>query len=534
MAQCKKPKEGGAGSGRHKSVGDAIDEHNDQARKKMAASTVKQSAKPRTMGFIARFKEASADPSGAKGKRFRVTMLQEGLGNFGDCFYYTRSAIESAPPVFEGKKFMINHPSSFEDEVRPERDVRDISGYFENCAAEEADDGRMNLMGDLVVAGSPADPSDPFKRERVLILESLDYAKKHQDQDLVALSINAGGDFEEMPVAQFLESVEIPDACKPKLAEAVEQGVDTIRPVSAMRMAVSCDLVTTAGAGGSFNQLLEGGKGTMGKITQKQAKQTESEESEESEHEAAEKEAHEAEEGEEGEGLDSSGKDDDGAADKDADDQGDHADADQDKELIAQMLDKYVGKPAHSDDDLDAMKQAYESAMEAGYEGKEAEKVAGAHLKMCKQTAMKQAAAQKEADGGVGFDAKSGAVKDAGSSKDMQKNKESAKGGDMSTIKLTARVAFLESELAKGAFEKHKEKSLRESKLPRAATKKFLECVKTAKTTKEFDQQLATFKEAFSLRGEADETEGFVMGVERSSGIESSESGMDFSDCVAA
>jgi hypothetical protein len=492
--------------------------------------------------FVARFKEAVSDTAG-KGKRFRVTMLMEGLGNFGDSFYYSKAAIESAPPIFEGRKFMLDHPGEFDEANRPERSVKDISGYFENCAAEVTDDGRLALMGDLVVAGDPTDPTDPFKRERVLILESIDYSEKHTADDLVALSINAGGDFETLPIEQFMETADIPDACKPKLMEAVEQGVTQVRLVSAMQTATSCDLVTTAGAGGSINQLLEGSKRNM-KVNKnvREAGKTPKPGATPTDDDTA------AGGAAAGGAADGSGAGDDGDGDADgsgdADGQtGDHADAGQDEELIKSMLDKYCGQPDHSADDKTKMQQAYEAALEAGYEGKEAEKAAGAHMKMSKQAEAKQMQAQREADeaeaheaGTDGVLATKGpsTVGAAGSAKDMQKNKESARRaqGGNDVVKLTAEVARLSGELASMRLKEHMDKALRESKLPMSATKKFREAVKNVRSVRDFDEKLGLFKEAFGLRGEAQETGGFMIESEKQGGSDGEAEGFDFSDCA--
>lgn len=470
--------------------------------------------------FTGRFKESIDGGASGKGKRFRVTMLEEGLGNFGDAFYYTGDAIKSCPPIFEGKKFMLNHPSESEEEDRPERDVRDISGYFENCAAEESEDGRLALMADLVVAGDPSDPTDPFKRERVLMLESIEYAKKHAGQDLAALSINAGGDFDTMPIEQFMETGTIPDVCREKLLEAVKQGVTVVRPVRVMQAAVSCDLVTTAGAGGSINQLLEGGK--MKPAAKKPIDAAATQETEESaQHED--------------EGAADAGASDDVAADDEKG--GEHDDADQDEELIKSMLDKYVGDPQHSDDDKAMAKEAYQSAKEAGLEGKEAEKAAGYAMKMAKQKQAKESKAAMEAEEKAqqeagGLDVKAKPVGDAGSAAKDQKSKESAGGNTV--VKLTAEVARLSSELEAIRLEKHMDKALRESKLPMSATKKFRECVKNVRSVKDFDSKLGIFKEAYGLRGDAQSEGGFILSAEKQGGSDGGEVGMDFSDCAQA
>jgi hypothetical protein len=70
------------------------------------------------------------------GARFRVALIQEGLGNLRDGFYYTKQALESAVPAFEGKKAYADHPSRSEESDRPERSVRDIVGHYENLKLE--------------------------------------------------------------------------------------------------------------------------------------------------------------------------------------------------------------------------------------------------------------------------------------------------------------------------------------------------------------------------------------------------------------
>lgn len=501
--------------------------------------------------FIGRLREGAAAVQAAEGKRFRVTILQEGMGNFGDAFYYTPAAIQSGVPLFEGKKFMVDHPGVTEEENRPERSVRDIAGYFEKVTAEEVD-GRMELTADCVVAGDPSDPKDPFARERALMREAITFQQAHPEDALVGLSINAGGEYDTVPLVQFIESGDIPEACKPKLIQAMQEGVTEVCPVTELRSAVSCDLVTTAGAGGSINQLLEGGKTKMAKQT-KQAKQSKQAEAEAKQTETESKQT-EA-------GLDASGADDhdggdDSADDSAADDAADgqdaeHPDAEQDEELIRQMLDKYVGKPAHPDEDVEAMKQALTAAKEAGYEGKKAEEAAAAHLKMSRAAAAKggmateaeseaeaheseaQESEAQESDD-TGFNKGSATVGGAGSAKGMQKNKESAKPaqGGTSMVKLLARLAAAEAEIAGLRLEKHVDKALRESKLPNSATKKFRESIGSkCKTAAEFDGKLAVFKEAYSLRGEAEQDGGFILGAEKQDGASEVESGMDFSDC---
>lgn len=473
------------------------------SQKKKSTLPFKQSARARgSMKFMgsltAQLMEAGAQSDATKGRRFRVTLLQEGLGNFENSFYYTAEAIRSAVPLYEGSKAFMDHPAESEERDRPERSIKDIFGYFENVGIHLDDDGRNSLVADLVTI---IDPNSTHAR--TLLLESLSYSTSHPGQALIGLSINASGDFKTLPIDQFLSEVPMPDSCKSKVLEAKQRGVTMVRPVLEMKTAVSCDLVTTAGAGGSINQLLEGNK-SMGK---------------------------EAKEMEEGFDL-KAGKDDaDGAADGQT---GDHPDAAQDEELIMSMLKKYLGD-GFSDDDKSMAKEAYQNAREMGLEGKEAETCAGHNMKMAKHLQAKAAAmpeAGKIDDAAVKTHSpnpvSSGAApKDEQHAESAKKDEECKESNKQ--VKIMAENARLRQELDAMKLKEHTEKVLRESKLPMAATKKFRECLVGAKSIKEVDEKLALFKEAFSIRGESSE-DGFIFSVEKTEPQFESGS-LDFSDC---
>lgn len=499
--------------------------------------TQKQSAK---FNFIGHFKETGTDVStpsvpGQKpslpGSRFRVTLLQEGLGNLDDCYYYGSQAITSAAKIYEGKKIFVDHPSKTGEVDLPERSVKDILGYFENVAAEQAADGRFSLMGDLVTLQDPS-----LSQYRALMLESLAFSEKHPGQELVGLSINASGDFDTVPVEQFLKSGNIPESCLEKIQEAVSRGITMIRPVTEMKSAVSCDLVTTAGAGGKINQLLEGEK-------KRKAMN-------EKDKEAAEKKAKEAAEKEKEAKKEAAGPDA-GAPGDPSDDEpgvdgqdGDHPDAEQDEKLIMDMLTKYLGN-GFSDQDKQLMAQHHQAAMEMGLEGKEAEEVAGHSMKMAKHMMSKQqpapgadpqAPAQESGDGTPGSDAgikvKPSSSVTASSPSRKDQVQESSKGKPGMT-ELVGKVAKLEAELATMRLKESADKALRESGLPMKATKKFRESIlPTIKSEADLTKEVSKFKEAYALGGEATEP-GFMLGAEKSNDVGGGESGsLDFSDCV--
>lgn len=474
--------------------------------------------KAEKLNFLGRLKEAnSADLGNLPGTRFEAILLQEGMGNLDDCYYYTKEAIQSCPPLFEGKKLFIDHPDLMEEKTRPERSVRDVAGWFEGCRVVEADDGRLMLMGEAVLSQSP----DIFPY-RVRMTESIAYTKTHPNQDFVAFSINAGGDFDTIPIEHFLQSEKIPESCMPKIQEAMNRGVSMVRPVRRMTSATSCDLVTEAGAGGKIAQLLERERGNM-KIKEAEKKETDKKEAD----------AKEAKAKEDGAGGDAA-----------------HPDKKQDEDLIKGMMKKYLGD-GFSDEDHGMAKEAYEHAMKhCGGDQDEAMKMAGYSLKMARsmkaaagpEATMQQAekpaeeAAKESAEPGFG----GGAKKDgegfnspkagpaAASVPHQDQVTESASGKSAKReTELLAENARLKLELESERLEKFIDKTLRESRLPMSATKKFRESIKSVKTEKEVGERFGWFKEAY-LAGEGD-ADGFIVSPEKSSG--KSDGGMSFADC---
>jgi len=192
----------------------------------------------------------SLSDDGVGPTKFRVVLLQEGLGNFGDAFYYHRDALDSAVPVFTGSKIYADHPTKIDEEIRPERSVRDVLGHFENLSVEEDKSGRAQLMGDLSIL-----PDKPFEWARALMLHSIEHAKKFPDKNFIGLSINASGDADPASIDDVIK--EAPESARPKLIEAKQNGIESVKVVRLIKSAVSCDLVTEAGAGGKIINYLE-------------------------------------------------------------------------------------------------------------------------------------------------------------------------------------------------------------------------------------------------------------------------------------
>lgn len=421
---------------------------------------------------------------------FKVALIQEGLGNLKDAFYYSKKALESAVTEFEGKKCFADHPSRSEEIDRPERSVRDIVGHFENVHLEENDDGSSMLCADLVML-----PEETNRWARSLVKHSIDYAKKYPDKNLIGLSINASGDADPVKIDQFLAS-DIPSSAKPKLMKAKEQGLTEVRVVSAIRDAVSTDLVTEPGAKGKVLEMLEKEK-AMGKNGMPAV---------ESEDEAMKQKKE----------NDMEGKKEDGAGDEG------HDDAAQDKALIMDMIKKHMGD-GHgdmSDEECEAAHQAYEAHKEMGADDDKASEKAADAMKLAKHMAAKQAEAEDEGS----------ADDDSAPPTSMAKSHEAD-----TVIKLTARVSFLERELNKEKLSKYLDTKLAESKLGRAETDKLRNLIGTPKSTSEIDKTIKIFTEAYNAapRGESNRSANiFLTSVEKQTPSNEGKGKFNFGECV--
>lgn len=197
-------------------------------------------------------RESSYRDNGIGPSKFRVVILQEGLGNLRDASWYSKEAIASAVSVFEGAKCFVNHPSASEESDRPERDVRDIAGHFENCEATTASDGRARLEADLIMLQDPA-----VGPVRTKLVTAIDYSKKFPEKNFVGLSINANGESIPMLIDALGGGFKVPESCRSKLEAAKQMGISEIKYVDKITDAVSCDIVTEPGAGGRVLEIIE-------------------------------------------------------------------------------------------------------------------------------------------------------------------------------------------------------------------------------------------------------------------------------------
>jgi hypothetical protein len=460
-----------------------------------------------------RFKESNSGGAVATdGKRFSVVLIKEGLGNLKDLCYYTREALAqaAAEKVFEGKKLYIDHPSETDEVNRPERSVRDVAGYFENVTFQVVGD-RAQLGGDLVVL-----PGAAFDAARTLMKESVAYSLQHPG-DLIGLSINASGDADEKDLEAFLKESAIPAEVMPKFLKAKEQGATVVRVVNKIESAVSCDLVTEAGAGGRVVKILEQEKVIMKKKIV---------ESEAAKHESEEKKV-EGEEAHEAVGAETpaqGGEEEAPAADAA------HADAAQDKELIKKMIAKHMGDGGGFDEaDEAACEAAHKMACEAGMEGEEAEKAACYSMKLAKHAKGKMEAEAMEAE----EKKESGAAELTPPVHGVSPGKPGPIGKEAeAVVKLTAENTKLRESLKKFELEKALDKTLRESGLPMSATKEFRKLVVGCKSEKEISEKFQVFSEAYKLGGGEAGGLAFVITPEKQETEFGSSNALSFEDCT--
>lgn len=388
--------------------------------------------------------------------KFKAVMIQEGLGNFGTAFFYTKEALQSAVSVFEGRKIYADHPSKSEEEDRPERSVRDVLGHFENVHYVENEAGQGELVADVVIL-----PDEPFEWARALMRHAHDYAKKYPDKSFIGLSINAMGDAIDTPTEKIIESTSEP--IRQKLLQALEMGIESVRVCSKITDAISCDLVTEAGAGGKVTQLIEGERMDKKEEMEKQADQKDPSQL-----------APEA---------------------KQNDEEG-HDDAAKDLELILSVLDKMglTEEPEREEAKKLAL-EAYE-CMKAEGMGEGAIHGVEGVLRMAKKEMAKKAA---EADA-----EKSDDMKDE-EKKEMEEGvKESARLGDLEkeNLELKAKLQAFEQEKEKAELESFIDSKLAESKLSRATTKAFREAAGEIRTREDFEAKFKIWTDAQKLAGE--------------------------------
>lgn len=455
----------------------------------------------------------------SKGNKFEVVLIEEGLGNFQSAFYYTKECLQEAASLFEGKKCLADHPTTTEEQTRPERSVRDILGYYEDVTYVEVD-GRGMLEANLCV--------EPVEWALSLLTNSLEYAKKYKDKDFVGLSINANGEAQSADLDEFMKTFDIPESAIPKLLEAKQMGVSQIQVVHSLKDAISCDLVTEAGAGGKILSMIESKRGKAMKLKTKEAGKVP------------------ASPGKTGP-LPVKGQEEGSAMAPGKDGEG-HQDAEQDKELFAKMIKQYLGDDAEADEESMKMAQhAYEAHKEDGMEHEAAYEAAGKHLKMAMAIGKKMSKGEETEEAGDAdkkppvekeeseAEEADEAKAEADESEMKQKKKESAHVGCRGCIEKAAQLSKLKESLRTNELNQYLEKKCVESKLPVKVTKEARAILGTPKSKEQIDTVLGTFKRVHSLALEEAGSDNWFV-PEKTPFMESDKKDekVSFADCMSS
>ncbi len=203
---------------------------------------------------ISQFREASTlpavTPENPAARRIDVLLITEGLGNRVNMNYYGPEAMNSAPAVFEGAPMFFNHDSRFGQQNLPERDVRDMCGYYRNVRVETitaamATQYQLNPaeVGKLAVrADGNFENTDGGKLAYDKAVEAINYRKNNPnaEHEYLGISINADGDSDRRTVSLGGVMTEV------NYVLAFKKGIGT-----------SADEVTLPARGGKFLACLE-------------------------------------------------------------------------------------------------------------------------------------------------------------------------------------------------------------------------------------------------------------------------------------
>jgi len=172
-------------------------------------------------------REAKSLGKDANGRsRYEVVILTEGKGNPRDRHYYSQACINDpvTREAFQGKPCFLNHPSTLDDQIQPERRVQDRAGWFTNVHA----DG-VALKATLTIS-----KTETGEFLEAFIQDCLDYSLENVGEDYAGLSINANGE-----------------------SSPVDLNGEEWNQVDRITEAESVDAVTKAARGGRFEKKLE-------------------------------------------------------------------------------------------------------------------------------------------------------------------------------------------------------------------------------------------------------------------------------------
>lgn len=152
-----------------------------------------------------------------------VLIIKEGMGNRADKHFYSAELFARTIEKFNGIKAYANHPSKTEETDRPERDVREIVGYYHSPRIITIE-GKKAIAATLKII-----EGESYAWAWNLVKEAAAFAGKFSGKELVGISINAWGKSHEE-----------------ETASGIINFVDDFSEVQ------SADIVTQAGAGGGF------------------------------------------------------------------------------------------------------------------------------------------------------------------------------------------------------------------------------------------------------------------------------------------
>lgn len=238
----------------------------------------------------------------------------------------------------------------------------------------------------------------------------------------------------------------------------------------------------------------------------------------------------------------------------------DHADEQQDIELIKKMIAEYLGDDAKGmeQEEMEALqclgKEAMEAHKEMGASEKEAYEHAGNAMKLAHHMSKKEKTeADDDADGASGGDGKGkvppkkkptppakGDGGDDGDDDAAESHKESKKLAKLqaSLLEAQGRIATLEAQEKAKQLAKYVDEKLAEAKQPRLVTTKFREAAGPFKSQKDFDTKWKVFSAGFTNEGQAPELDLGDIFTEKAapqgdgSAADGSDDKMDFSDCA--
>lgn len=169
-------------------------------------------------------------------RRARVIIITEGLGNLRDKNYYTAEAIQSCLPVFESAQMFVDHPSTIDDETRPERSMHELAGYFSEPSLGTVTDPETGEQLAACFATVNCSNAEPGRLAYEQIKTAIEQQRLYPGTKNVYCGISINGNGSSHP--------------------GTIRGM-AVNMVTAIREAFSADIVTKPARGGRFLTLMQ-------------------------------------------------------------------------------------------------------------------------------------------------------------------------------------------------------------------------------------------------------------------------------------